>query len=430
MTDQVTDYEAEIARLKKINAALITRIEAGAVGGAAYDSFAHSVFLADQVRERTAALNDAMVQLSQSNLELEQARGEAEAARASQTRLLTAISHDIMQPVCAAQLLVANLQDFMVDKPKQVGAIAQAVADIEYLLQSLLDYSRQGKEQKAELQAHAVDDVLASLAIESFSQAQAKGLDFVYRPTKVWASTDGNILLRILRNLISNALRYTQAGEVALTVRAIAEQVIITVKDTGCGFEENYSGELLEPFKKAANNSNNEGLGLGLSNVASLCKLLGCELTYRSKVGKGTEFSITLSRCHPRRATKTVTLTNGAVPFPYTVLVIDNSASVRQALGILLDSWGATSHCFASLAEVPVEELALMDVAIMDYHLDNQQTGLQALQQHALPCPAVFITASNEEADLQAISAANYPIVKKPIRPPRLRRTLEKALAD
>lgn len=430
MTDQLAAYEAEIARLKKINTALITRIEAGAVGGAAYDSFSHSVFLADQVRERTAALNDAMVQLTQSNRQLEQARGEAEEARASQARLLTAISHDIMQPVCAAQLLVANLQDLMLDKPTQIGAIAQAVGDIEYLLQSLLDYSRQGKQQSAELKPHAIDDVLASLAVESLSQAQAKGLDFIYRPTKVWALTDGNILIRILRNLISNALRYTHQGEVALSVGVSEDQVTITVQDTGCGFEESYAGELLEPFKKAPNNSNNEGLGLGLANVASLCSLLGHQLTYNSQVGKGTQFCLIMKRCQAISPMQSAAPNKGTVPFPYKVLVIDNSASVRQALGILLDSWGGTSFCYASLTEVPAEQLEQVDVAIMDYHLDHQQTGLQALHQQVLACPVVFITASNEEADLQAIAAANYPVVKKPIRPPRLRRALENALVD
>ena len=429
---RLAEYEAEITRLKKINEALITRIEAGAAGSAAYDSFAHSVFLADQVRERTAALNDALQQLTQSNRELEQAKALAEQAKAGQTRLLTAISHDIMQPVCAAQLLVDNLQqsDQMAGESRQINAISQAVGDIEYLLQSLLDYARQGKAIKAELRPQAVDDVLASLAIESLPQAQAKGLDFIYRPAKLWVKTDANILTRVLRNLISNALRYTNSGEVELSVSGTDKDVTISIKDTGRGFEEAYAGEILEPFKKAANNGNNEGLGLGLANVASLCAALGHHLDYRSQPNQGSEFLVTLSATEPNQSGQDAQRPTGTLPFPYSVLVIDNATAVRDAVGILLESWGATSHCFACLNDVPEALLDSVDILIMDYHLDNQRTGLHALQQRPVPCPVLFITASNDEADLQAINVAGYRLVKKPVRPPRLRAALENLLAD
>ena len=438
MTSQPVAYEAEIERLKKINAALITRIEAGAAGGAAYDSFAHSVFLADQVRERTAALNDAMQQLTQSNRELEQAKAEAEKAqilaeqaKASQTRLLTAISHDIMQPVCAAQLLVANLQEnATLVKTKKIGAISQAVGDIEYLLQSLLDYARQGKEQQLNLQPQSVDDILAGLAIEALPQAQVKGLDFVYRPTHAWVETDGNVLTRILRNLISNALRYTHEGEVSLAVVADDDQIKITIKDTGCGFVEAYPGELLEPFKKAANNGNNDGLGLGLSNVASLCASLGHELAYASQTGIGSQFVITLPRISEQKPKTIKANPSGTLPFPYRVLVVDNSPAVNEALAGLLESWGASSYCVADLSEATQTLLAGIDVVILDYHLDYQRTGLQLLQEREVTCPVLFITASNDEADLQRISAAGYPVVKKPIKPARLRRALEDLLSD
>lgn len=438
MTSEQNAYEAEIERLKKINTALITRIEAGAAGGAAYDSFAHSVFLADQVRERTAALNDAMQQLTQSNRELEQARAEAEQAqvlaeqaKASQTRLLTAISHDIMQPVCAAQLLVANLLEAPSSaKTKKIGAISQAVGDIEYLLQSLLDYARQGKEQQLSLQPQSVDDILAGLAIEALPQAQAKGLDFVYRPSQAWVETDGNVLIRVLRNLISNALRYTQEGEVSLAVMAEHDQVTITIKDTGCGFVEAYPGELLEPFKKAANNGNNDGLGLGLSNVASLCASLGHELAYASQTGIGSQFVITLPRISEQKPKTIKASPSGTLPFPYRVLVVDNSPAVNEALAGLLESWGASSYCVADLSEAPAELLTNIDVVIMDYHLDNQRTGLQSIQDSEVRCLVLFITASNDEADLQRISAAGYPVVKKPIKPARLRRALEDLLTD
>lgn len=424
-------YEAEIERLKKINGALITRIEAGAAGSAAYDSFAHSVFLADQVRERTAALNDVLQQLTQSNRELEQAKAQAELAKAGQTRLLTAISHDIMQPVCAAQLLVDNLlqSDQRVGDNRQINAISQAVGDIEYLLQSLLDYARQGKATKAELRPLAVDDVLASLAIESLPQAQAKGLEFIYRPANLWVRTDANILIRVLRNLISNALRYTSSGNVELAVIGNDKEVTISIKDTGRGFEEAYAGEVLEPFKKAANNGNNEGLGLGLANVASLCAVLGHQLDYRSQPNQGSEFLVTLSATEPCQSSMGMQRPAGTLPFPYSVLVIDNAAAVRDAVGILLDSWGATSHCFGCLNEVPETLLKSVDILIMDYHLDHTRTGLQALQQRSVPCPVLFITASNDEADLQAINDAGYRLVKKPVKPPRLRAALENLVA-
>jgi two-component system, sensor histidine kinase len=414
MANSEAQQSAEIARLKKINQALITRIEAGASGQAAYDQFAHSVFLADTVRDRTAALNQAMQQLQQANT--------------SRAQLMAAISHDVMQPVCAAQLLLSNL----IEHPsptayeQQLPAVANAICDIEYLLQSLLDYARQDIDlAKPNVQPTNVHEVLGSLATESAPLAQKKGLQLRYVTSSCWIMTDVNLLVRILRNLITNAIRYTQSGTILLGVRRRHNKVIIQVIDSGIGMQEDLPGQIFEAFHKLKNHNNVEGLGLGLANVKKLCHLLDHDIGYESQLSRGTCFSVTIDRCAPPVAAKTPTSMAGIVPFTHNVMVIDNSVQVCQALTLLLESWGSQVESYSQVDEITPKSVAWADLLIVDYHLDHGLTGLQLVDSLNITCPLLFISASNEPAVLDAIQAAHHPLLNKPIRPGHLRRVLE-----
>ena len=414
MANSEAQQSAEIARLKKINQALITRIEAGASGQAAYDQFAHSVFLADTVRDRTAALNQAMQQLQQANT--------------SRSQLMAAISHDVMQPVCAAQLLVSNLIEHpsQTAYEQQLPAVANAICDIEYLLQSLLDYARQDIDlAKPNVQPTNVHEVLGSLATESAPLAQKKGLQLRYVTSSCWIMTDVNLLVRILRNLITNAIRYTQSGTILLGVRRRHNKVIIQVIDSGIGMQEDLPGQIFEAFHKLKNHNNVEGLGLGLANVKKLCHLLDHDIGYESQLSRGTCFSVTIDRCAPPVAAKTPTSMAGIVPFTHNVMVIDNSVQVCQALTLLLESWGSQVESYSQVDEITPKSVAWADLLIVDYHLDHGLTGLQLVDSLNITCPLLFISASNEPAVLDAIQAAHHPLLNKPIRPGHLRRVLE-----
>lgn len=428
-----TDQEAEIVRLKKINQALITRIEAGPNTHVAYDSFAHSVFLADKVRDRTAALNQALQELTQSNRQLLQAQTAAQLANTSRSKLMTAISHDIMQPVCAAQLLVNTLtvQLEQGQKNYQLQALGQAISDIEGLLQSLLDYARHDlTESQPELQATPLHDILQGLAIESAPLASNKGLSFDYEPSTAVAITDASLLARILRNLISNAIRYTLQGSIKVTAKTFGDEVIISVIDTGIGIQENYPREILQAFQKSTNNTNHEGLGLGLANVNTLCQLLKHDLQYQSQVNQGSCFSITLASATPKQKARQVATHSPTVSFDNHVLIVDNVPSVCSALGGLLDTWGAQTDCCTDVQTLTKQRLARAQIILLDYHLGDKVTGLDIISRWSITCPVLFMTASNDPQDLRLIESAGYAYIKKPIRPAHLRRALETVLGN
>jgi len=428
-----TNQATEIARLKKINKALITRIEAGSSTHVAYDSFAHSVFLADKVRDRTSALNDALQELTQSNRQLVQAQAEAAVANPSRSKLMAAISHDIMQPVCAAKLLIATLAE-QVDgtgNNKVLQATGQAISDIEGLLQSLLDYARHDiKESQPQLQATPLHDILQGLATESAPLANNKGLSFYYEPGNVIAFTEASILARILRNLISNAIRYTLEGNIKLTTSVADEQVIISVEDTGIGFQESYPKQILEPFQRSNNSTNQEGLGLGLANVSTLCQLLDHDLQYHSQLGRGSCFSIKLAAAMPSPNVTPAPLVKRTLAFAHRVLIVDNTLAICTALSSLLNTWGAHTDYVTNARSISATSIAAAEVILLDYHLGSDLTGLDIVSNHTITCPILFMTASDNPQDLQAIASAGYAYIKKPIRPAHLRQTLDTILAS
>lgn len=426
-------YLAEIERLKKINTALITRIEAGPDGAAAYDSFAHSVFLANQVRNRTSALNEAMQQLAQSNRQLLLAQEAATLANHSRTKLMSAISHDIMQPVCAAQLMLANLinQSNSADTRQQLAITNNAIQDIEQLLQDLLDYAREDNHDLSmNLSATNLHELVANLASEITPFANAKGLQVIYQPQPATGLTDANLLTRILRNLLHNAIRYTHKGNIKVVIEQLGLTTKVIVEDTGIGFQEDIQGQIFEPFHKLSNHSNTDGLGLGLANVKKLCDLLGHKLDYTSELNKGSRFELSLASATTIKPATNKLNPAGTIAFSQRILIIDNVAKVCKALGNLLAGWGAQTSCCYQLEDLDQEHFSWAQVVIIDYHLQDQLTGVQLLKRYNLTCPVLFITASSQANDLDTIKQAGYTYLNKPIKPARLRRSLDNLLSQ
>jgi len=423
MTISAEQYQQKIDRLQKINRALITRIEAGPVSGAAYDNFAHSVFLADKVRDRTEALNETLSQLSQTNRQLSLAQQQAQEANASRSKLMAAISHDIMQPVCAAQLLLSNLLDQSHNNGSELLAVNQAVGDIERLLQGLLDYARHNViDQQPTLQTVDIHQLLHSLTTESAPLAAQKDLSFQCHTCYIGVQSDPNLLTRILRNLISNAIRYTDKGGISIQAQETKQQVVIKIQDTGIGFSEQQAKSLFQPFHKADNHTNTDGLGLGLANVEYLCHQLDHELSYTSQPGEGSCFQIKLTKA--KLAASKQPIASGTLPFQHKIIIVDNNASVCRALQTLLNSWGAETSSYTKTKNLSAQQLRTADLILMDYHLDDSETGVQVLERYTDMPPVLFITASNEQVDVQNIRRAGYELINKPIRPARLRQAM------
>lgn len=295
---RIRELEAENARLRKIRDALITHVESGS-GRAPdpYGVFEHSVMLAEQVRERTEALNQLMDDLRESNSALEQARAEAEQANHSKSRFLAAVSHDLLQPLNAARLFTGALEEEGLTGRAGglVRSLGSSLEAVDHLLATLVDISRlDAGVIEPDPSSFDAAELLDSLAREFGQLAADKGLDFRYVPSGARVWTDSRLLARVLRNFFSNALRYTDTGRILLGCRRGNRQLEIQVWDTGPGIEPDQLDHIFEEFRRArpGHAAPDTGLGLGLAIVDRIAKLLDHPVTVVSHPGRGSRFAI------------------------------------------------------------------------------------------------------------------------------------------
>ena len=254
-----------------------------------------------RVDERTA-------ELQRLNAELERAKNEADAANLSKTRFLAAASHDILQPLNAARLYASSLSEGgsrigveeRVDLARNVDVSLEAVEEI---LGALLDISRlDAGATRPEISDVAVADLMRMLEIEFGAFARAKGLDLVFVPTELAIRTDRRLMRRLLQNLISNALKYTLSGRVLVGCRRTPGAARIEVWDTGLGIPPEQQRAVFAEFRRLDQGARvARGLGLGLSIVERLGRVLEHPVGLRSRPGKGSVFFVTapLGRAAP-----------------------------------------------------------------------------------------------------------------------------------
>ncbi|SES84506.1 Signal transduction histidine kinase [Marinobacter segnicrescens] len=296
--NRIRELEAENARLRKIRDSLIAHVESGT--GRTPDPYAvfeHSVMLAEQVRERTEALNQLMDDLRESNSALEQARAEAEQANHSKSRFLAAVSHDLLQPLNAARLFTGALEEQGLEgtAASLVRSLGSSLEAVDHLLGTLVDISRlDAGVIEPDPSSFDLADLLDGLAQEFSQLAADKGLAFRYVATKGRVWTDSRLLARVLRNFFSNALRYTDAGGILMGCRRRDRQLEIQVWDTGPGIEAHQLADIFQEFRRArpGDAPPDAGLGLGLAIVDRIATLLDHPVTVASRPGKGSRFAI------------------------------------------------------------------------------------------------------------------------------------------
>lgn len=299
---RLQQLEQEIQRLRRIRDALIHHVESGSARvPAPYAAFEHSVVLAEQVRERTEALNHALEDLRESNQALEQARREAEQANHSKSRFLAAVSHDLLQPLNAARLFTSSLQsEALPERARQLtNSLSASLEAVDHLLGTLVDISRlDAGVITPDLSDFDLTELTDALAHEFRELAAAQSLVFRYRPAAVTVRSDSRLLARILRNIVSNALRYTGGGGVLLACRAGRDCVHLQVWDTGPGIDPAMLDDIFREFHRAGvtGDRQDRGLGLGLAIVDRIARLLDHPVRVASRVGRGTVFSVTVPR--------------------------------------------------------------------------------------------------------------------------------------
>ncbi|MEL6878793.1 MAG: PAS-domain containing protein, partial [Pseudomonadota bacterium] len=379
--------------------------------------------LEEKVSERTE-------QLSEANLALEK-------ATQSKTRFLAAASHDLIQPLNAARLFASAVGEEVAGQAhleRLVKDLDGSIASADRLIRALLDISKLdsgGIEPK--LEPVAIDIVFDEVAREFAVQAEAKGLELRRVHTSAWAITDRALLTSVLRNLVSNAIRYTETGGVLLGVRRVDDHILLSVHDTGRGIADADKERIFHEFERAIS-SDREGLGLGLAIVRRITRLLDVHVETESELGRGSSFALQMpvlrwDRPTRRKRSQGATTKIGDA----RVLVVENDPAALSATEALLMKWGLDVVSAGSLVQAQSACPSPPDIAILDYRLDEEERGdavYRALCEawHSEP-PAILLTAEDSEETERAAAMMGANRLLKPSSPAALRALISDCLA-
>lgn len=379
-----------------------------------------------------------------SNSQLRLALQQAESAMQAKTRFLAAASHDLRQPMhtlslFGAALLRRPLDEGAADIGRKMNLALQSLAS---QMDALLDISKLDAEVvPVNNQVFALGNWLGRLCQELQHAAQRKGLDLTLDcPEQVFVETDPLLLERVLRNLIDNAIKYTERGTVQVSVErggdAIDAVWRVTVRDSGCGIAPAEQARIFEEFYQIGNPERDraKGLGLGLSIVSRMVDLLDLHLALESTVGEGSAFSLSITAA-TRRVPDPAIVPGDRPRLPQLhVLVLDDEEPVRQAMTALLTGHGCEVTAVGSTREALVKCLMRRpDIVLTDLRLRGGDDGISAVRslRGALPgLPAVLISGDTAPERLREAHAAGLVLLHKPVLEEQLLAAIQAALAE
>jgi Na+/proline symporter/signal transduction histidine kinase/PAS domain-containing protein len=386
--------------------------------------------LEKRVRDRTE-------ELTRLNSQLAQAKSTAEDANISKTRFLAAASHDILQPLNAARLYVTSLVERQSggEDSRLVENIDDSLEAIEEILGALLDISRLDAGVMAtSITSFKMSDLMRSLEIEFAPIARAKALKLTFVPCSLPVESDRLLLRRLLQNLISNAIKYTPRGRVLVGCRRHGQSLQIGVYDTGVGIPILKRGEIFKEFHRLEQGARiARGLGLGLSIVERLARVLNHGIALDSNVSGGSVFSVTVPTAKAINYTAAVTTATPLSRTPMSgslIVCIENDAAILDGMKTLLTAWDAEVIAVADPdAAIEAIEAAGRQVTglLVDYHLDRGN-GVAAIrdirQRFGENIPAILITADRSPHVRAAAREETIVVLNKPVKPASLRAVL------
>ncbi|MDB6091448.1 MAG: hybrid sensor histidine kinase/response regulator [Gammaproteobacteria bacterium] len=377
--------------------------------------------------------------------ELRRRKEVAEEANVAKSRFLAAASHDLRQPLHALGLFVQALEDSpLATRERQIiGNIRHSVDAMEELFNALLDISRldAGVVQPC-VSTIPLTSVLDRVRFEYGPIARQKRVSLTVMKTSVYVLSDPSLLGRIVRNLLANAVRYTDRGGVVLGCRRRGNTVRIEVWDTGRGIPQERHGEIFREFHQLENpeRDRRKGLGLGLAIVERLAKLLDHPVELRSVVGKGSMFAITVplgaqENCVPLESSPDavgVFDLAGAL-----VLVIDDEGAVQEGMAALLRKWKCEVLTAGSGQEMLEQLVPLQrrpDLIVCDFRLRGAENGIGVVEmlrnEFNVDIPALLVTGDTAPDRLRDAEASGLPILHKPLNPARLRTLIANLLRE
>jgi signal transduction histidine kinase len=438
--------QRETAKLKKINAALMSRVERSMDQQSnAFSLFETAIALDHQVRDHTRQLRDALHSIEKANESLYRAKQQAGAASSLKSSVLISVTHDLLQPLNAARLTLSTLSE-MVESESGTALVEQvdrSLVTLEDLLRSLLDIAKlDAGALRPEMRAISIASLFDPLYREFAPIAAKHGLRLAICPSSLAVVSDAMMLRRILQNLLANALRYTRAGGVVMGCRLKGERVCIQVSDTGPGIPKAQQEAIFLEFQRGkAGAGDQAGFGLGLSIVRRFASALGHDVRLSSRLGRGSTFSLELDRADlalvplERREAERINLEYGGLEGA-RILLIENDPSGAQAMATLLEKWGCYVVTTISAADA-LERIGdlgeIPDAIVADLHLDHGESGLAAVQeirrQMRIDVPAMIVTADYSERAAKDASLLGLEVLKKPVKPAEMRALLSFLLA-
>ncbi len=387
--------------------------------------------LEKRVEERTG-------ELVRANTQLEQATKAADLAYQSKTRFLAAAGHDLLQPLNAAKLYASTLQEKPLDAEgeKLTSNISRSLESVEEILGSVLAISRlDSSSHKISFSNNSLQRIFEQVELELRPAAREKKIDLRVVQTSLWVRTDPAYLRRLIQNLVSNAINYTQKGTVLLGCRRMGGVIRISVIDTGLGISPEDRETIFSEFERLEDGAKlAPGLGLGLSIVERISKLLDHPVHFESELGKGTHFTVSVPRTMAERTRMSPTSEADSNPSRdmngLAILCIDNDTNILEGMAGLLAKWNC-KVLTATGGEAAIKVLAEQShlqrpkpgIALVDFHLDGE-TGLdviKALRSYLgenIIC--VLVTADRSTELKKLADAVGVSILNKPVRPAAL----------
>lgn len=448
-----SNADAEIQKLRKINKVLVDRVERSMdQQGHGFSLFQTAINLESQIDRRTSELTSTLAHLNRANHELETAKNLAEKANLNKSHVLAAASHDVLQPLNAAQLLISSLASVQCcdEGHRLCGQIERSLDTMTTLLNSLLYMSRlDAGAVQPEWQSVSLLSLFDSIESDFQPIAEAKDIELRVRHNNLFVHSDSTMLRRIVQNLVANAIEYTNTGGVLLSANRIAGHVHIRVADTGCGIDsESYKNIFDEFFRGASGQQSMQqqsSAGLGLAIVARMINTLKHTITVNSEIDRGSCFRLSLLA-----AENNLTAQQNAIQKPRTtsiehsnslsqtrILFIENDFVVLDAMDTLLKQWDCDYRLASSTQEAlssVVNKVWQPDLILADQHLDAKETGTSTIELIRTlvgeKVPAVIVTANPSKQLAKDAEEMDIEVMLKPIKPAQLRALLSHQLTQ
>lgn len=414
--------------------------------------------------------NELILEFKESKLKAESQFDLVDRHNQQIREMFAGASHDLRQPLQAIVLFTTALQASASDKQAPVlDKLQMAVDNLSNLFEELLDVSQlEAKLDSVELEEMSIKPILENVFHEFDALAEDKALELRFHVRDTHVLANATLLERIIRNLLSNAIRYTDSGAILLSCRDRHDAVWLEIWDSGPGIAPDKLQSIFDQFVQLDNAPNTtgkrEGFGLGLAIVKRLTDLLGFRVEVDSKLGSGSRFRIILPKIYrdhrriedfdpaysqeppkelegknlqakkPERLPPLESL--DLAPKPLSIVLIDDDPAILESLGELLRTWGMDVLSFASIGAIKEHfshnSLENLDLIISDFQISEIDTGFDAIEllhdYFGDDIPALIMTGTGDPSLLAEIQASNYPLMRKPVSPGTLRSSIHHLL--